>query len=186
MITYESNAPRCIARICDDFNEGLKSFFELGYFYWERQIAAHQARDYNMIPEPTLRYIDRTIARQMKRPYVRASYNEWRDYKRDANGMLIPKPGTAHDYEYNDEVKRTAYLTVPRRKYLSPIINPLMLAAQKREYQYGRWNDDAAVTYWSNTRDFYFTFTNIDLWLEYRHLMATREEMREALKLPPL
>ena len=181
MITYTSNTPRVVGKIIDDFNEALSSIMERGFFY-KRSIATWDTevgKQYNLISDPTLRLINRTIARQLKRPFVRAVYYEWYDYKRDASGNVIPLPGEKYKYVRDPEARGAASITVPRRRYLSPIINPLMLAS----------SGDGPVKHWMNTRDIYFDFRNpegIAVFNDFIEQMSTREEMRTALKLPAL
>lgn len=192
MITYESNTPRVIGKICDDFNTLLTSFYKKGYFLMEQRVTPvtedglydYTGREYNYIPDPTMRYIMRTIARQVKRPFVRVHYNEWHDYKRDENDSLIPHPTKTRQYIVDPKIYSSFYVVVPRRKYLSPIINPLMLVATKKDHRWTQVDSAAEATVWHNTRDMYFEFKNPQIWRDFEAQFSERDEFRKALKLP--
>lgn len=182
MITYESNVPPCVKVILDDLNTALTSFNTLGYFLAESTSPPPDGyQGYNLIPEPSFRLIRRTIAKQWRRPFVRVFKRIWHDYERDANGSLIPVPGEKHQYMRSTVARRSADFVVPRRKYMSPIINPLMLVANLE----ARFHDQTyPVTLLRNTKDFYFRFHNdagMEILDDMLEQMSTREEMRAAL-----
>ena len=192
MITYESNTPRVIGKICDDFNTLLTSFYKKGYFLVETIVCPlaedntynSSEREYNFIPDPTMRYIMRTIARQVKRPFVRVHYNEWREYKRNSKGMLVSVPGKPNHYIVEPEIKSSFHVVVPKRVYLSPIINPLILVSKSKQHRWSRIGEDVPVTTWCNTRDHYFEFKNPQIWRDFEAQFSERDEFRKALKLP--
>lgn len=182
MITYESNVPPCVKVILDDFNMALTSFNTLGYFLAEATSPPPDGyQGYNLIPEPSFSLIRRTIARQARRPFVRVLKRVWFDYERDAKGGLVPVPGQKHQYVRSSRAMKSADVVIPRRKYMSPIINPLMLVANLE----ARFHDQThPVTCWRNTKDLYFRFHNdagMEILDDMLEQMSTREEMRDAL-----
>jgi hypothetical protein len=115
------------------------------------------------------RRIARKVAKELKRPFIIASEviaaNYW-----DANQRRwITSPTLQW---------RSAYIEIPKRKYLMPLVTPLFLI------------DRTANSPVSNSRRqesslWTFNITDRDFWLEYRAALD-RPEMRAARKLPPL
>lgn len=122
-----------------------------------------------------IRKLARKVAAEMKRPFVWASKNFHRTWD-DAAG------------EYGPQVFRFGYLSIPKRRYTSPLVAPLQLAAvpfaghwrMERTPQGNTIQHDHQATYWN------YYFTDEAAFDEYLVTMRTRPEMRAALRLPPL
>lgn len=113
-----------------------------------------------LIPEPTLRKFARLTAKELKRPFVQVKWEtRWRGN---------------HDGLYH----RCLVVEAPKRKYTTPLINPLMLVASP---------DPSADIWWSQGKKslWYFQIFDLEFANQYLSYFDTREEFRIALKLPP-
>lgn len=111
-----------------------------------------------IIPEVTLRKFARRVAKEAGRPFVQV-YRQYR-YRQRQNET---DPWVSEECGIRIEL--------PKRKYLAPIVNPLMLAGFNPGYYKGLWSIAVDDTEFAK---------------QYLSYFETREEFRKALKLPPL
>ena len=130
-----------------------------------------------MITGPQIRKVARDVAKEMKRPFVQGGeYFSNGTHVRDADGKFQWRA-------YDTPQWSKAYIIVPRRAYLCPLIAPLELSAVS-VYRIG--NTPATIisrhghTYWQ------FDIMSREIWTDYYEALQTRPEMRKALRLPPL
>ena len=129
-----------------------------------------------MISTVQIRKVARDVAKEMKRPFVQGGeYFSNGTHKRDADGKYEWIP-------YSTPQWSKAYITVPRRGYLCPIITPLELSAVSVYRSTGSNHiiSRHGSTYWQ------FDIMSREIWTDYYQALQTRPEMRKALKLPPL
>lgn len=103
--------------------------------------------NHDTIPYATLCKIMRWCAKEMGRPFVKISIH-----------------------------KSYAWISFPRRKYLSPIANVLSLVESKQR--------DAPVCGYHEISNWRFKFNDMTLFNEFLEQLHTRPEFRKALKLP--
>lgn len=148
----------------DALTKPIMQMLETGFY------SGQEGYEKDVITVVQIDRIARAVAQEHKRPFVQAygsiTYGE---YKRDQNGGII---WVEHDAPKWNHVK----LSIPKRKYLSVLVNPLELIGNNR-------TDiilDHIATYWS------YRIYNREIWEEYYKATQTRPEMRAALRLPPL
>lgn len=130
-----------------------------------------------MVSTVQIRKVARDVAKELKRPFVQGGeYFSNGTHKRDADGK----------YEwiaYDTPQWSKAYITIPKRAYLCPLIAPLELSAVSH-YKVGSIPSIIisrhASTYW------HYDIMSHEIWTDYYEALQTRPEMRKALKLPPL
>lgn len=115
-----------------------------------------------IIPEYSLRNLARAIAKENKRPFIRISHVYRWHYVGEGRGT------TGWQSSYNKEYVGLRVL-MPRRKYLSPLAHPLLLARFEQVYP-SMWG---------------FVINDETFAKQYLEYFDTREEFRAALKLPP-
>lgn len=116
------------------------------------------------------RRIARRVAKELKRPFIVSSEFISRNYW----------CGAARRWLESDEPRwRSAYIEMPKRKYLMPMVTPLLLVADANNAPVVRYQRGENSSLWR------FEFKNRDFWLEYRAALD-RPEMRAARKLPRL
>jgi hypothetical protein len=129
-----------------------------------------------MISTVQIRKVARDVAKELKRPFIQGGeYFSHGTHKRDADGKY---EWTA----YSTPQWSKAYITVPKRGYLCPIITPLELSAVSVYRSTGSNHiiSRHGSTYWQ------FDIMSREIWTDYYQALQTRPEMRKALKLPPL
>jgi len=146
--------PRTLQLAIHTIEEPVRRFIETGLFdertwaYTDPKAAALRCDVSNV----QVRRIARAVAKELNRPFIVASEIVNRD------GQWI-----------------AAEIQMPKRKYLMPLVSPLLLASEaKAGPVYCRHKS----TLWS------FRINDQTLWNEYRAALD-RPEMRAARKLPP-
>lgn len=123
-----------------------------------------------------IRKVARTVAREQKRPFILGGESFANgSHSRGANNEWVYTKYDAPKWEH-------AYLTVPKKQYLMPLVSPLTLASVDEFEAYGKAPVPPVThrhgkTYWS------FKINDRTFWNEYLQALTTRPEMRQAMKL---
>lgn len=110
-----------------------------------------------IIPEGALRRLARRVAKDMRRPFVQVY---------DLYGYAKGDPDDPSTWQTRRDGIR---IEMPRRRYLAPLIHPLIVAGYESRGYKTLWN---------------FYITDIEFADAYLAFFETREEFRAALKLP--
>lgn len=150
-----TNALQCLTeskRILDEITDTL---ITKGYY----SPPDYTGYDYNkiLIPEVTLRKFARLASKEAKRPFVQVKWEcKWRRH----NGYT-----------------RCLTVEVPKRKYLSVLVNPLMMVAKHEA--------DADIYWWGTCKSlWYFNIFDLEFAERYRSYFDTDPAFRRAMKLP--
>ena len=111
-----------------------------------------------IIPEVTLRKFARRVAKEAKRPFVQVY--RYYEYQRTATGI---------DFDYKNPVEVGIRIEMPKRRYLAPLVNPIILAGFPSMHYSSVWG---------------FRIKDKEFAQQYLEYFATREEFRKALRLP--
>ena len=148
----------------DALTKPIMQMLETGFY------SGQEGYEKDVITVVQIDRIARAVAQEHKRPFVQAYGSiTYGGYEIDQNGEPL---WVEHDAPKWNHVK----LSIPKRKYLSVLVNPLELIGNNR-------TDiilDHIATYWS------YRIYNREIWEEYYKATQTRPEMRAALRLPPL
>jgi len=183
MITYESNTPKVLAVAKDSIDKSYQQWFNTGIFYDGGKLNPDGSYNYDRselgVPAFIVRRIIRQAAKELKRPFIVAS-----EYI-ELHGMDWKIAQGLPRAERRFKVITTS-LKIPNRKYLSPIITPLLMAGTENKNI--PWNDRVKYPILKHVGSSVVSivFTNHDILDEYMEQMQTREEMREAMRLPAL
>jgi hypothetical protein len=177
MITLVGYYPKAIEQVCNDIDATYQHWYQTGIFVLPRPFVfdGHSWRRKHdkgiKLPASALRNIVNRAAKELKRPII--------TYKRLFAVDADNPPSTKwRDRTY---LVHGGVLEIKGRKYLSPIINPLMLVA-KRHYEVGQ--DQCPLVVEQTPTKLYFRFYDTELLDSMLENFRTREEMRAALKLP--
>jgi hypothetical protein len=130
----------------------------------------------NDIGDTFVRRATRHVAKELKRPFIQC-YAILGNKEYDAvTGKYVPVPEPRFT---------SAFIEVPRRKYLMPLVAPLLLAAGESEPLWQR-NMDRPVWQSSCATLWQFRFGNRTLWDEYYAFVLNDPDCRKARKLAPL
>jgi hypothetical protein len=181
MVTAESNIPKVIDVAKDSIEKAYQQWLTTGIYYDGGRLNPDGSYNYDRsdlgVPNFIVRRIVRQAAKELKRPFVVAS-----EYI-ELHGM---------DWKIAQDLPRaerrfkviTTSLKIPNRKYLSPIITPLLMAgtenknipwSERTKYPILKHVGPSVVS---------IVFTDQKLFNEYTHEIQTREEMRAALRMP--
>ena len=183
MITYESNTPKVIGVAKDSIEKAYHQWLESGLFYDGGRLNPDGSYNYDRrdlgVPDFIVRRIVRQAAKELKRPFIVAS-----EYI-ELHGMEWKEAQDLPRSQRRFKVMTTS-LRIPNRKYLSPIITPLLMAGTENKGI--PWSERAKYPILKHVGPTVvsITFTDQNLFDEYTHEIKTREEMRAALRLPPL
>ena len=182
MITAASNIPKSITIAKASLDKAYQQWFDTGMFYDNDKLEPNGAYNYDRsefgVPNFIVRRIVRQVARELKRPFIPVS-----EYI-ELDGMTWKEAQDIPRADRRFKVVTTS-IAFPRRKYLSPITTPLLMAAHVHEGKIP-WSQRLNYPILAYIGKTYIgiTFTNRDILDEYTAQMQTREEMRAALKLP--
>lgn len=133
--------------------------------------------DDGMVSTVQIRKVARDVAKEMKRPFIQGGVHF-------STGTHFRDPST-NKYEwrpYPKPVWSKAYITIPRRKYLSVISTPLELGAiVDRKATVGtKIMSRHGATYW------HYDIMDQEIWNDYYTALQTNPAFRKAMKLPAL
>lgn len=109
-----------------------------------------------IIPEVTLRKFARRVAKENKRPFIQV-WTQWK-YVQGDDGFYTHVPNGIG-------------IEIPKRKYTAPLIHPLEMAGFEKYHYQSLWQ---------------YRIEDMTFAEEYLSYFKTREEFRQALRLPPL
>jgi hypothetical protein len=130
-----------------------------------------------MVTAPQIRKVARDVAKEMKRPFIQGGeqFSTGTHIQDAANGRYkwqrYPKP-----------LWSKAYITIPKRKYLSVLINPLELGAiaERNATVTTKIMSRHDATYW------HYDIMDREIWNDYYTALQTNPAFRKAMKLPTL
>lgn len=153
--------------------EPIEKFIATGIYanpYQDEDMPQELIESAGFISAQQTQRVCRSVAKELKRPFI----------------IMSPVIRTGNWIRKNDRWVRqacepafeVAHIQMPKRKYLMPLVTPLLLAGGDTE---------TAASVWElhQHSNWCFQIHNEQLWLEYRAAMD-RPEMREARRLPPL
>lgn len=119
-----------------------------------------QYGDYDhRISNNQVRRVARFVAKELKRPFI------------EMTPVYYTRTYHGRKYTVHEPMFRSARVFMPKRKYLMPLVTPLLLAEGSVQVL-----SSEMATLWN------FRITDEDMWKEYRAAMD-RPEMRKARKL---
>lgn len=162
-------------QVVTEINTSLGNMLETGIFR-DDYIFDHDGNDWRKtyVPETTMRKVARAMASELKRPFVIAGkyYQRKYDHRTDHGRPWSELP----------IIFSHAHLQVPRVKYMSPIINPLMLASEPRSYRYNYRGEQAnAITHYFACKWISFHFKDAQIFDDYLAQVTSVPEMRAAI-----
>jgi hypothetical protein len=160
-------------RALDSLQVPIKHFMETG-FWNENALPRWEAPD---ISYPQVRRIARQIAKEAGRPFITATET----IERTRWTADTSRPD-GHGGYYMKRVKldeprwARAYISMPKRKFLLPLVSPLLLAASNEGGS--PIYDRSGATLWE------FTINDHSFWVGYYDFILTDPDCRKARKLP--
>lgn len=133
------------------------------------------------IPEQIVRGRIRRMAKELKRPFIRChpviGFGEWR--------KVIESDGEQYKYFKHDEARfEWGFVEMPKRKYLMPLIAPLLLAAPEAEFRY-HTDDSKPVQQYHSQSLWEFKIFDRQFWNQYYDFVLNDPDCRKARGLTP-
>lgn len=165
------NASKVFQRAVDSVRIPLEHFIKTG-FYDPNSLVGYEPED---IADFQVRRVCRQIAKEGKRPFIRCYAVE----------SLHTFDRTTMRWEKNDKPKfEYGYVEVPKRKYLAPLVAPLLLAAPEAQGRYyANTKDGEHVWQLSSVTLWQFRVYGKDLWDKIYDYMLNDPECRKARRL---
>jgi hypothetical protein len=157
-------------RTMDSVRLPLQHLIETGF--WNPCIVPYGGEA--SIGDNSLRPAAREIAKELKRPFIRCYAHITDRIWDNASRQYVSLPGP---------VFGEGYVEVPKRKYLMPLVAPLLLAANEVTYRY-RHDTTKPVYNISCNSLWQFTVCNETFWNEYYEFVLNDPVCRKARKLP--
>lgn len=166
-IIMDLSASKVFSRAIDSVRVPLEHFIKTG-FYDPHSLAGYEPED---IADFQTRRVCRQIAKEMKRPFIRC-YGVISNYH--FNGSKWEK--------YDDPKWESGYLEVPKRKYLMPLITPLLLAAPD-PHRWASRNKENPVWQMPCQSLWQFKIYDRELWEKYYDFVLNDPDCRKARRL---
>lgn len=151
--------------------EPIEKFIETGIYTnpWADEDIPDELRDsLGFVSEQQTQRVCRMVAKELKRPFIIVTPVISEYVWERVNGRYTSRK--------TERTFQRAHIKMPRRKYLMPLVSPLILAES---------GPTGPVRHIHEHSNWYFHITNEALWNDYRAALD-RPEMRAARKLPPL
>ena len=156
----------------------LKHFVDTGF--WNPYVV--EGWTDSDIGDTFVRRACREVAKELKRPFIQcfASVSTTESYdtgKKNAHGYPIYDVRPLPEPRFS-----SGYIEVPKRKYLIPLVAPLLLAAGEPTR---RWNQNATAPVANNSVAslWQFRITSEELWNQYYEFVLNDPDCRKARRL---
>lgn len=163
------NASKVFQRAVDSVRVPLEHFIKTG-FYDPHVLGGYQPED---IADFQVRRVCRQIAKEAKRPFIRC-YDVSSTYTYD---------NKVHQWVRRDTPQwEFGFIEVPKRKYLSALVAPLLLVATPGSY-YDAIRKNAGIYEESSVTLWRFRVSDRELWDKYYEWVLNDPDCRKARRL---